>query len=108
MLQTPQLQTASDYLNEDSKEDTDACGEYSSPIRQSLPPLPLYTPRESIAEASTTVTDLLQPDLQLVISNNGNVPHVIDGLDSVKKFLQKNGTISTCRFPTTTEEHNQT
>ena len=40
-----------------------ACGEYSSPIWQSLPPLPLYTPRESIAEATTTVTDLLQPDL---------------------------------------------
>ena len=64
MLQTPQLQTASDDLNEDSKEDTDACGEYSSPIRQSLP-LPLYTPRESIAEATTTVTDLLQPDYDL-------------------------------------------
>ena len=48
MFQTRQLQTALDDLNEDSKEDTDACGKYSSPIRQSRP-LPLYTPRESIA-----------------------------------------------------------
>ena len=108
VFQTPQLQTATYDLNEDSKEDTDACGEYSSPIGQSLPPLPLYTPRESIAEATTTVTDLLQPDLWLVICNNGSVPYVIDGFDSVKKFLQKYGTISTCWFPATTEEHNQT
>ena len=102
MFQTRQLQTALDDLNEDSKEDTDACGEYSSPIRQSLPPLPLYTPRESIAEATMIVTDLAQPDY------DGNVPHVIDGFHSMKKFLQKYGTISPCRFPTTTEEHNQT
>ena len=58
--------------------------------------LPLYLPREFIAEVTTIVTDLLQPDLRLVISNNGNVPHVIDGFDSVKKFLQKYGIISTC------------
>ena len=58
--------------------------------------LPLYLPRESIAEVTTIVTDLLQPDLRLVISNNGNVPHVIDRFDSVKKFLQKYGIISTC------------
>jgi len=108
VFQTLQLQTALDDLNEDSKEDTDDCVEYSSPIQQSLPPLPLHTLRESIAEATVIVTDLAQSDLRLLISNNGNVPHVINGFDSVKKFLHKYGTISTCQFPATTEELNQT
>ena len=68
----------------------------------------MYTPREIIAEAAAIVTDLPQTDLRLLISNNGNVPHVIDGFDFVKKLLQKYGTISICWFPATTEELNQT